>query len=109
MSGRAKGARFENKVAAVFAAAGLDVRSFQRNKDGECDHLIYAPAVVFASECKNQVRIQLPAWWHQSAASAPASTAPLLTFNLRGEMLSTLRTADLARLLSQQPKGEKDA
>lgn len=99
-SSRAKGARFEARVAAAFTKAGLDIRSFQRNKDGEADHLIVTARGTFSGECKNQERLQLPQWWKQTVVCAPAGTAPLLTFNLAGEMLTVVRTADLLPLLA---------
>lgn len=97
---RAKGARFEKRVAKAFTDAGIDVRSFQRGKDGEADHLISAAGMTFTGECKHRERLQLPGWWDQTVTCVSPGTAPLLTFNLYGEMLSVIRTSDLLLLLT---------
>lgn len=101
-----KGARFEQRASTAFKDAGLDVRSFQRNKDGEADHLITGFPVTFTHECKNFARPRVSEWWAQVDSCTLPGTAPLLTFDLAGEMLSVLRTADLLRLLVRGPSGE---
>lgn len=95
-----KGASFQRKVQAIFRDAGLDVRAFQRNKGGEGDTLIVADGYTFSMECKNQARLQVPDWWAQAAACAPSGAEPMLTFNLKGQTLTTLPTALLAELLA---------
>ena len=92
----AKGVRFERDVRRAWEAAGLTVRGLE----AEGDHLIVSvDGLVISSECKRQERLKIPEWWRQCSDDAPAGSVPVLTFRQsRGEMLSVIRTRDLARL-----------
>jgi hypothetical protein len=89
---RAKGLRGEREVAAIFRAAGFEVRGLE----GEGDHLVFHKppgywdlsdtysesnvGYTIHSEVKRQERLQLWQWLAQLEAEAPPGTLPMLSF-----------------------------
>lgn len=97
MDARTKGRRFEKVVADLWARYGFAVRNLEHTGD----HLLVSrDGLVLGQECKRRERIALQEWWRQTIADAPRETVPVLTLKWnKGEILSVIRTEDLARLL----------
>lgn len=100
-SSRRKGREGEAEVAALYAAAGLEVR----NLEGRGDHLIVrAGGLTLHSETKRQERIQLPLWLRQARAEAPQGVIPVVAFRQSHELwTAALELVDLIALLSEHP------
>jgi Holliday junction resolvase len=110
-SSRRKGVRAEREVAAIWQAAGFEVRGLE----GAGDHLvIIRPRILSGahaeptrvrdgltihSEVKRQERLKLPEWLRQAADEAPQGTVPVVAFRQsRQEWYACLRLADLVEL-----------
>lgn len=97
-SSRRKGVKGEREVAAIWQAAGFEVRGLE----GLGDHVVICGnGVTIHSEVKRQERLQLPIWLRQAAAEAPRGTVPVVAFRQnRGEWYAALPLAALAELLA---------
>ena len=96
-SERQKGLDGEREVAALFAAAGFDVR----NLEGLGDHLVVsANGSRLHVETKRQERLQLWQWLAQVKAETTRGTRGVCCFRRNhGEWYATLRLDDLIGLL----------
>jgi Holliday junction resolvase len=97
-SSRRKGVKGEREVAAIWQAAGFEVRGLE----GLGDHVVICGnGVTIHSETKRQERLQLPIWLRQAADEAPSGTVPVVAFRQnRGEWYAALPLAALAELLA---------
>lgn len=100
LSERRKGIAGEREVAALWTAAGAEVRGLE----GSGDHLVMFPGVgVIHSEVKRQERLQLPIWLRQAALETPQGVVPVVSFRQnRGRWYAALPLADLAALLGSR-------
>jgi Holliday junction resolvase len=96
-SSRRKGVTGEREVAAIWQAAGFEVRGLE----GLGDHLVICgPGVTIHSEVKRQERLQLPIWLRQARAEAPSGAVPVVAFRQnRGQWYAALPLVDLTWLL----------
>jgi len=110
---RDKGLRGEQEVAAIFRAAGFEVRGLESSGDHLC---IMAPrtppdtrgypsahldGLTIHSEVKRQERLQLWQWLAQLEAEAPPGTLPLLSFRRnRSPWYACLRLEALVQVLA---------
>lgn len=96
---RDKGRKGEREVAAIFEAAGLEVRGLE----GSGDHLIVCGGrlgVTLHSEVKRQEVARPWLWWEQAESEAPQGTLPAVMFRRnRSPWLTLLDTRQLATLL----------
>jgi len=88
----------EREVAAIWQAAGFEVRGLE----GLGDHLVFlGNGITIHSEVKRQERLQLPTWLAQAAAEAPIGTVPVVAFRqAQGAWYAALPLAALAELLA---------
>jgi hypothetical protein len=100
---RAKGVAAEREVAALFQAAGFEVRGLESGGD----HWVLGPGWVIHSEVKRHERLRIPEWTAQCEADAGETTIPLLSYRQSAASFqpahpwrSIIRTATLARLLA---------
>jgi hypothetical protein len=95
-SSRRKGVKGEAEVAAIWRAAGFEVRGLE----GLGDHVVVCGnGVIIHSEVKRQERLQLPTWLRQAAAEAPRGSLPVVAFRQnRGEWYAALPLAALVEL-----------
>lgn len=98
---RDKGRKGEAEVAAIYAAAGLQVRGLE----GSGDHLVVcepSSGRVLHSEVKRQETARPWAWWEQASTEAPAGTMPVVAFRRnRSRWLAIVDLEQLAELLGQ--------
>lgn len=96
---RAKGLAGEQEVAAIYRAAGLEVRGLE----GGGDHLVAcAPSsgILIHSEVKRQETARPWAWWQQASTEAPAAAIAVVAFRRnRSEWLALLSLSRLATIL----------
>jgi hypothetical protein len=102
---RTKGLAGEREVAALWAAAGFEVR----NLEGQGDHLVVVSDVVdgaleyrtIHSEVKRAERLKLPEWLRQARDEAPQGTIPVVCFRQnRGIWYAALPLSSLVELAS---------
>jgi Holliday junction resolvase len=97
-SSRRKGVEGEREVAAIFAAAGFDVRQQQRNRKDAGDLFVGARLYV---ETKRQERMKLAEWIKQAGMDTPDDRLPVVAFRQnRGEWYACLPLAALVELAS---------
>lgn len=96
-SSRRKGVKGEAEVAAIWRAAGFEVRGLE----GLGDHVVVCGnGVLIHSEVKRQERLQLPAWLRQAKAEAPPGAVAVVAFRQsRGEWYACLNLHAFAELL----------
>jgi Holliday junction resolvase len=96
-SSRRKGVRAEREVAAIWQAAGFEVRGLE----GLGDHVVICGnGVTLHSESKRQERLKLPEWLRQATDEAPQGTVPVVSFRQsRQEWYAALRLTDLVELI----------
>jgi hypothetical protein len=95
-SSRRKGVRAEAEVAAIWRAAGFEVRGLE----GLGDHVVICGnGLTIHSEVKRQERLKLPEWLRQAQAEAPGGTVPVVAFRQnRGEWFAALPLVALVEL-----------
>ena len=95
-SSRRKGVKGEREVAAIYQAAGLEVRGLE----GLGDHVVSnGNGLTIHSEVKRAERLKLPEWLRHAAAEAPQGTVPVVAFRQnKGEWYAALPLAMLAEL-----------
>jgi hypothetical protein len=97
---RDKGRVGEAEVAAIYQAAGLQVRGLE----GSGDHLIVcepSSGLVLHSEVKRQETARPWAWWAQASEEAPPGTMPVVAFRRnRSRWLAIVDLEQLAKLLA---------
>jgi Holliday junction resolvase len=95
-SSRRKGVRAEREVAAIWQAAGFEVRGLE----GLGDHVVICGnGLTFHSEVKRQERLKLPEWLRQAADEAPQGTVPVVAFRQnRGAWYAALPLSALVEL-----------
>jgi hypothetical protein len=103
---RAKGVAGEREVAALFEAAGLEVRGLESGGD----HYVLGPAFVLHSEVKRHERLRVPEWTAQCERDAGELTIPVLSYRQSAAAFqpghpwrSIIRTGTLASLLARIP------
>lgn len=100
-SERDKGLKGEAEVAAIYAAAGLQVRGLE----GSGDHLVVcepSSGVVLHSEVKRHETARPWAWWEQATTEAPPGTMPVVAFRRnRSKWLAIVDLEQLAELLGR--------
>jgi hypothetical protein len=96
-SSRRKGVKGEREVAAIWQAAGFEVRGLE----GLGDHVVICGnGVTIHSESKRHERLQLPTWLRQAVSEAPRGTVPVVSFRQsRQEWYAALRLSDLVELI----------
>jgi hypothetical protein len=101
---RAKGVAAEREVAALFEAAGFEVRGLESGGD----HWILGNGFVLHSEVKRHERLRIPEWTAQCEADASGLMIPLLSYRQSASSFqpahpwrSIIRTGTLASLLSR--------
>lgn len=111
-SERDKGRAGEAEVAAIYAAAGLQVRGLE----GSGDHLIVctgANAPTIHSEVKRQETARPWAWFEQARSEAPPGTVPAVAFRRNRSpwlvMLPLEAFAELLAAASEASSGEEGA
>lgn len=101
MSGRErrKGLDGEREVAAIWQAAGFEVRGLE----GTGDHLLLGHGLVVHQESKRQEVARPWAWWAQASAETPAGAVTVVSFRRsRSPWLSLVETRTLASLLGRK-------
>lgn len=95
---RTKGVAGEREVAALYTAAGFDVRGLE----GGGDHFVACgDGLVVHSETKWQEKIKIQEWWAQTVAEAPKGSLPVLAFRRsREEWKAVVRLEDLIALMA---------
>lgn len=81
MSSRAKGVRFERRVAKLFEQAGYAVRGLESGGDHFC---VDTSGVVLHVEAKDHKILRLPDWLRQQRRDCPAGLSGVLVFNVAG-------------------------
>jgi hypothetical protein len=101
---RAKGVAAEREVAALFQAAGFEVRGLESGGD----HYVLGPGFVLHSEVKRHERLRLPEWTRQCELDAGDLTIPVLSYRQSSASFqpahpwrSVIRTGALASLLAR--------
>lgn len=99
-SERDKGRKGEREVAAMYEAAGFQVRGLEATGD----HLIVcdpASGLTLHSEVKRQETARPWAWWEQASSEAPPGTMPVVHFRRnRSPWLAIVAAEQLAALLA---------
>jgi len=76
-SSRDKGLKAEREVAAIYQAAGFEVRGLESLGD----HLVMCKdGLVIHSESKRQERLQLGVWIRQAESNAAQGTVPVIAW-----------------------------
>jgi hypothetical protein len=100
-SERIKGLTGEREVAAIYEAAGLQVRGLE----GTGDHLVVcspSSGIVIHSETKRQETARPWAWWEQASSEAPPGTMPVVAFRRnRSPWLGIVDLRQYAELLGR--------
>lgn len=99
---RAKGARGEREVAAIFRAAGFDCDRTPNSGGLRILGDLYGGEMPFHVEVKRQEVARPWMWWEQARSEAPANTLPIVAFrrNLT-PWLAMTNLELLARLLAR--------
>jgi len=104
-SERDKGRKGEAEVAAIYQAAGLQVRGLE----GSGDHLVVcepSSGLVIHSESKRQETARPWARWEQAWSEAPPGTMPVVAFRRnRSPWLAIVDLEQLAQLLASAGEG----
>lgn len=106
-SERDKGRKGEAEVAAIYQAAGLQVRGLE----GTGDHLVVCSpelGLTIHSEVKRQETARPWAWWEQASSEAPAGTMPVVAFRRnRSPWLAIADLEQLAALVGRSHETER--
>jgi hypothetical protein len=107
-SARDKGLKGEAEVAAIYAAAGLQVRGLEATGD----HLVVcepSSGLVIHSESKRQETARPWLWWEQASTEAPPGTMPVVAFRRnRSPWLAIVDLEQLAALLGRLGEQRQD-
>ena len=98
---RDKGRKGEAEVAAIYRAAGLEVRGLEASGD----HLIVcdpASGLVIHSEVKRQETARPWLWWEQASGEAEPGALPVVAFRRsRSPWLAIVSLEQLAELVAR--------